>query len=105
MKKNMKCVHNIFVDINVKKNMKCVHTIFFDIRGYFEITVFEIYRVNCSIEAPQDQSDRAALFAKTCLPQYLEVFRHVNLSTTGRLCGRLVMQLSWYRWSPGSSVG
>ena len=33
---------------NVKKNRKCVWTIFFDIREYFEISVFEITRVNCT---------------------------------------------------------
>ena len=29
------------------ENMKCIQTIFFDICGYFELTVFEIPKVNC----------------------------------------------------------
>ena len=29
-----------------KENRKCVQSIFFDTRGYFEISVFEITRVN-----------------------------------------------------------
>ena len=31
----------------MKKNRKCVQTIFFNVRGYFEILVFEVTRVNC----------------------------------------------------------
>ena len=29
----------------MKKNRKCVNAIFFDIRGYFEISVFEIISI------------------------------------------------------------
>ena len=31
------------------KKRKCVCNIFFDIRGYFEISVFEILRVECFV--------------------------------------------------------
>ena len=34
---------------HVKKNKKCVQNIFFVIKGYFEKTVFEITRINCTI--------------------------------------------------------
>ena len=43
------------------KNRKCVHSIFFDIRGYIEISVFEITELVISI---MDQVFRFIIYLK-----------------------------------------
>ena len=37
--------------------MKCVRTILFDVRGYFEISLFEILRIDC-ITMQSDYTDQ-----------------------------------------------
>ena len=37
------------MSFRVKKIIKSVDSVFFDIRGYFEISVFEILRVSCTV--------------------------------------------------------
>ena len=35
------------MSLNLDQNRTCVRTIFSDVRGYFEISLFEISRVDC----------------------------------------------------------
>ena len=49
------------------KKRKCVHTIFFDIRGYIEISVFEITELATSIMQSSIQDQISADFQASCL--------------------------------------
>ena len=33
--------------LNVNKNKECIQAVFFEIRGFYEISLFEISRVDC----------------------------------------------------------
>ena len=72
----------------MKKNGKCVQVIFFGIRGYFEISVFEMKSVHCIF--PQNCISYKyvwlleLLFYDTKIPTFISVIIYIKLCIVER---------------------